>query len=72
MFVLYRDLLMFSAAIALMLVCTRGHAHNWLFESSALIGQCLNSWHVTFRTHNTDHIACSILSSFPYYILLKL
>ena len=53
-------------------VCTRGHAHNSLFKSSALIGQCLNSWRVTFRTHITRsmHIARSILSSFPYYILL--
>ena len=46
--------------------CTRGHAHNLLFESSALISQCLNSWRVTFRTHNTRtmYVARSILSSF--------
>ena len=35
------------------LVCTRGHTHNSLNESNALIGQCLNSWRVTFRTHIT-------------------
>ena len=35
----------------LALACTRGHAHNVPFESSALIGQFLNSWRVTFRKH---------------------
>ena len=37
-----------SATIALALVCTRGHAHNSLFESSTLISQRLTSSRVTF------------------------
>ena len=35
---------------------TRGHAHSLLFESSAHIGQCLNSWRVTFQKHLTRAI----------------
>ena len=38
----------FSLDIALSLVCTRSHAHNSIFDSRALIGQCLNSWCMTF------------------------
>ena len=34
--------------IAVTTPCTQGHAYNKLFELSALIGQCLNSWRVTF------------------------
>ena len=45
------DLLAFLVEIALALACTWGHAHNVPFESSALIGQFLNSWHVTFQKH---------------------
>ena len=63
--VLYRDMLAFSVVIALTLVCTQGHAHNYVFESHALIGQCLNSWRVTLSY--TERIARSILPSFPYY-----
>ena len=49
--VLYCDLLVLSVEITLVLACTRGHAHNVPFESSAPIGQFLNSWRVTFRKH---------------------
>ena len=43
--------------------------------------ECLVTWlshvhkvgsHITLRTHITDHIEHSILSSLPYYILLAL
>ena len=50
-FVFYCDLLVLLVEIALALACTRDHAHNVPFESSALIGQFLNSWRVTFRKH---------------------
>ena len=53
-----------------MLACTRGNAHNVSFESSSLIGQFLNSWHMAFQTHLIQSIACSILSSPPYCLLL--
>ena len=58
-----------SVEIALVLACTQGHVHNLPFESSALIGQFLNSWRVTFRKHLIRR-ARSILSSPPYYLLL--
>jgi hypothetical protein len=69
--VLCCDLLASSIEIVPELVCTKGHAHSWLFESSAFIRQFLNSWCVTFwKTSYTEHIAHSILSSLPYYLPL--
>ena len=64
---LYLDLPAFSVSIVLALASARDHAHNWLFESSALIGQYLNSWCVCDfpKTSYTGHIAYSILSSLP-------
>jgi hypothetical protein len=71
-FVLYCDLLAFSVEIALALACTWGHAHNWLFESSALIGQSFEFLARDFpKTSYTEYnIAHLILSSLPYYLLL--
>ena len=57
--VLCCDLLAFSVAIALAFAYIRGHAHNKLFESRILIGQCLNSWRVTLPSY-TERIASSL------------
>ena len=66
----YCDLLAFLVEIALVLACTRGHAHNVSFESSVFIGQFLNSWHWLLKTSYTEYnIAHSILSS-PHLLLL--
>jgi hypothetical protein len=56
-----RDIFREFYASAHALACTRGHTHNWLFESSTLIGQFFNCWCVTFWKHfYTEHIASSI------------
>ena len=47
---------------------------NARLDRALSFGQCLNSWRVTSEhiLHGSDHIARSILSSFPYYNTLAI
>ena len=63
-FVLYHDLLAFSVAIALVLVCIRGHTHIWIACSHwSMFEFLVRDFPITSCT---DHIACSILSYHTY------